>query len=86
MHIVRACQKCTKLSPHIHLERQTLHIRLSFFCFHMLGESNYSLLATEQHVTKQSFVVHPKDTNIEQSLEQMQVLRSQQKWNELGRC
>lgn len=52
----------------------------------MLGESNYSLLATEQHVTKQSFVVHPKDTNIEQSLEQMQVLRSQQKWNELGRC
>lgn len=42
-----------------------------------LVESNYSHLTTAQNVPKQSFVLHPEGTNIKQSWEQMQVLKSQ---------
>lgn len=45
---------------------------------HTLVGSNYSHLTTAQNVPKHSFVLHPEGTNIKQSWEQMQVLKSQQ--------
>lgn len=50
---------------------------------HILGEFNYSHLTTVLNVPKQSFVLHPEGTNVKEIWEQMQVLKSQQSWNEL---